>query len=137
MSEWRRVQIVGTCANEHVPALREHLAADIMDKRWGCLHNGGIVGLPNWAGPDFNAVGNLGERGYDEQSVAAALRECQKVAPSLSCSVHVGEVGEGDTCVASVFCVAGRVMVDRPLVATIPQQDPGTARANLLTLSRR
>jgi hypothetical protein len=54
MGNWRTVTIVGECAEAETGALRNYLKAGYGDDRWGCLHGGGICGLPNWAGHLIN-----------------------------------------------------------------------------------
>lgn len=67
-----------------------------------CLMNGGICGLPNWAAEQIDVVGNLAERNYGPDAVAAALTTLKTVAPSLRVKVHCGGDYEDPDCVATV-----------------------------------
>jgi hypothetical protein len=138
MGNWTRVKITGSMAPEHVAALSNHLAADFMDKRWGCLHNGGICGLPNWAAVTIDALGNLGERDYGPQSIAEELEKMAGIAPSLSAKVHVGSDYEKPECVATVTLADGKATIGPAEIAMIPDLNEGHMMAGLLRqLGRR
>ena len=125
MGNWRRVKIEGTCDREHVEALREALTLrDDLDNFHCLIHTCGIFGLPNWAALKIAAVGNLAERGYDEDSIAATLQELSTVAPSLKVCVHVGGDNEADDCVATVVLAEGAAEIIGPQIDTLPAVEP-------------
>lgn len=136
MGDWRRVQVIGSCAAEEVPALREALDPGLDYHNFHCLVCGGIAGLPNWAGESINAVGNLAERNYDERAVAKTLEQLAKKAPSLAVKVHVGEAYEEDTCVATVVLEQGAVTINPPEIGAIPQQSDGQMESNFMNALR-
>lgn len=122
MGNWRRVQIVGTCAAADVQKLREALKPGHDYENFHCLVNGGMAGLPNWAAEKINAVGNLAERGFTPQSVAEQLLKLLAIAPSLDVKVHCGGDYEADTCINTVVANAAPIVaVLEPEVATIPE----------------
>lgn len=136
MGNWHRVKIEGTCGASDVNALRQHLFASFDDARWGCLHNGGICGLPNWAAENIDAVGNLGERDFTPDSVAEELFKIAQVAPSLAVTVHFGADNEGDACVKSIVLKGGAVTVEDPKIAEVPVLDGEAMRNNLMNMMR-
>lgn len=121
MGNWRTVNIEGTCGVEDVPALREYLRAEFEDEqRWGCLHDGGMCGLGNWARMRIGAIGNLAERDYSPKDVADELRKIRElIAPSLRCKVHCGGDYEDLACVATVLCGDDGVTVAKPEVESV------------------
>lgn len=121
MGNWTRVKIVGSCASEHVAALMEYLSADFMDDRWGCLHNGGLAGLPNWSGEMIEAVGNLGERDFTALDIRDELEKIAKIAPSLVMQVHVGADYERENCVHTIHLLDGKAKIVNPGITTIPE----------------
>lgn len=137
MGNWTTVNIKGTIAPEHVQAVRKHFAKDFMDEGWGCLHGGGICGLPNLGTENINAAGNLGERDYGAEDVA---KECNKVlafAPSFDVVVHVGEDYESLEVAATVKKVDGKYQVVAPEVKTIEPISQEMMQANLFKQLRR
>lgn len=121
MGNWRRVWIEGTCDHKDVDALTQRLAAPFGDEKWGPLCNGGICGLPNFADTEFNVVGNLGERDFDENAVAYHLEELRGVAPSLKCVIHMGDDYESSNCASSVVCNEHGIYVTEAQVEEIPE----------------
>lgn len=119
MGNWRRVQIVGTCDSTEVAALRKALAVNMDDAH--CLMNGGLMGLPNWAGKNIDAVGNLFERGYGFDDIQETLQQLAIVAPSLNVTVHVGPDHEGDMCLVSVVLLHGKATIEPARVKEIPE----------------
>jgi hypothetical protein len=133
MGDWRRVQIVGTCGAQDVPKLRAHLAKDFTEDGWGCLHSGGICGLPNWGRENIDVIGNLGERDYTPQSVGEELaRIVEAVAPSLNVRVYVGEEYEGDKCVATVSLGEDGAVVGPPEIENVPPISEDQLRASMM-----
>lgn len=136
MGNWTTVNIKGTITPEHVQAVRKHFAKDFMDDGWGCLHNGGICGLPNLGTEVIDATGNLGERDYDAESVA---EECNKVlafAPSFDVIVHVGGDYESLDVVATVKKVDGKYQVISPEAKKIEPMNAEAMQANFLKQMR-
>lgn len=131
MGNWTRVNIIGTCDASDIPALRKHLGVGFESDEWGCLHNGGLAGLPNWASEVINAVGNFGERDYDAVCAADALETASKHAPSLKVKAHIGGDNESDTCVATVTLENGVATVGPAEVAAIPPLDEATMKQNM------
>jgi hypothetical protein len=112
MGNWRRVQIVGTCDAKDVPSLREALTVGRNFENFLCLSStGGICGLPNWAAENIDVVGNLAERGYDEESVEEALVTLKVIAPSLAVRIHVGGENESADCIATVVLANGETRI--------------------------
>lgn len=133
MGNWRRVQIVGTCDRGDVLALRDALNYGNDFDKFHCLCNGGMCGLPNWAGENINAVGNLAERGYTPQDVADQLLKLITVAPSLNVKVHCGADYEGEKCINTV--VASRTpmaAVLEPEIAVIPEAPVSQLHDNMM-----
>jgi len=120
MGNWTRVRIEGYCIESEVPSLRRHLEAIFMDPSWGPLHNGGLAGLPNWGLAVIDVVGNLGERGFDSEDVADALRTIGVIAPSLFVRVHMGGDYESAECVATVELCDGKTTIGEPKIKEIP-----------------
>lgn len=113
MGNWMTVSLSGSVAPEDLAALSEWV--NIGDD-WGKFHplcNPGpsICGLGNWTRTEINTSGNCAERNYDAESVAEALRDAIKVAPSLALKVHCGGDYESKDCVATVTVLNGEVSV--------------------------
>jgi hypothetical protein len=122
MGDWRRVRVVGTCGDQDKYQLQRLLGVKFEDDRWDCLCRGGGLGLPDWGGKsEFDVIGNLAERGFDEESVVEHLTKLGKECPTLACRVHVGDHNEKDNCVATVTLVAGEAKVGKPEVEQIPR----------------
>lgn len=139
MGNWRTVHVTGQCATAHVPALRRFLGADYADDNWGCLHNGGICGLQNWADESIDAVGNLAERDFTVEDVAEEVRKIiRDVAPSLRVRIDCGGDWETLSCVATVLTDEdGTVRVSDPMVAAIPEISKTQIQRGLLDALRR
>jgi hypothetical protein len=122
---WRRVLIEGTCSADEVAKLRQALQFNISTgENFHCLAtNAGIGGLPQWAAEKIHAVGNLAERGFTAQDVAAQLLKLAEICPSLLLKVHCGADDEGDACESTVTLAFGKVQIGIPEVETIPMAD--------------
>ena len=124
MGNWRRVLIVGTCDQADVPNLKKALDFNMYATESVEFHplisGGGICGLPLWAAEQIEAVGNLAERDYSEEQVAAALRYLSSIAPSLKVRVHVGGDYEHENCAYTVRLENGEVEILRPEIEKIP-----------------
>lgn len=134
MGDWRRVHLVGTCDPADVPALRENIAFDLSAEDLSNFHSlssgGGIAGLPIWAAPTINAVGNLAERNYDAEDVRNALERLAKIAPSLTVKAHLGDHYEADECVDTITLEGGKASVGPPEVESIPDIPESQMMAN-------
>ena len=82
---------------------------------------GGMCGLADWPAEVINAVGNLAERGYDEDSVKETLEEISKHVPSLKLKVHMGGDNESKDCVATVVLENGKATIEKPELEKIPE----------------
>lgn len=129
MGNWTTVNIVGTCAESEVAELRKALDPGRDYRNFHCLVCGGICGLPNWAGTNINATGNLAERGYNAESVREQLEVLAMVAPSLAVKVHVGGENESSECVATVTLANMVATVGPPEVASITKPSDEQLRA--------
>lgn len=121
MGNWTTVMIEGKCDVSEVTTLKANITMSFMGDDWHCLTNGGICGLPMWAGAQISAVGNLAERGYDAQSVKETLEWLAKESPSLAVKVHVGGDHEDKKCVATVTLHGGEATVGDPEIEDIPE----------------
>lgn len=132
MGNWRAVQIEGTCDAGEVAALKQYLAVDFDDHRWGPLHNGGAGGLPNWAAEKIDACGNLGERDYSVEAVRDELLKMCGVAPSLCVRVHCGGDHEDTACIATASISRGYAVVLKPGIETVDTPSADQVRASIM-----
>lgn len=132
MGNWRRVQIIGSCALGDVSALIKALDPGKDYENFHCLVNGGIAGLPQWASENIDAIGNLAERGYSVDDVAEQLEALAKVAPSLAVKVHCGGDYEVPDCVATVILDKGNAAVGDAEIEMIPETPKGQIESNFL-----
>lgn len=142
MGNWRRVMIEGSCEADEVASLRELIVVDLHDmdpeQPFLCLSAcGGLMGLPAWPAKEILAVGNMAERDYGPEDVAAALERCAEEAPSLEAVVHVGGDYESDECVATVRLEAGEATVGDPEREHLPEASQEQVAGNLLRSLRR
>jgi hypothetical protein len=141
MGNWRTVNIVGTMSAEHAARLRE--ALDYGDyTRMGKMPPGvdclafssvhpGLCGLGAWPAETMNRCGNLHERGYSVEDVAAALRVLVESAPSMLLKVHCGGEYESETCVATISVGEGLVVVGKPERETVDTPSDDQMLGNL------
>lgn len=133
MGNWRTVHLQGSVERPEWYKLCAHLQEDYESPNWGCLHNGGLFGLQNWAKAnakdvgsrvEFGSYGNLGEQDYSPEDVADAVREIRdRVAPSLIVRIDCGGDYESLQCVATVIVGEdGEVSVIPPMVAALPEE---------------
>lgn len=132
MGNWRRVQIIGSCALEDVNALAKALDPGKNYENFHCLVNGGIAGLPLWASENIDAIGNLAERDYSANDVAEQLESLAKAAPSLAVKVHCGGDYEVPNCVATVTLCSGKATVGDAEIEMIPECPQGQMESNFL-----
>lgn len=142
MGNWRRVQLLGTCAADEVKPLWDRVVYDIHDldslDGFGPLSAGsGLCGLSKWPAEAISAVGNMAERDYDEDSVKSCLEELAVIAPSLALIVHMGGDYEVDECVATVTLLKGQALVGPPGVEKIPPLDEDAMKGRLFDQLRR
>jgi hypothetical protein len=136
MGNWKTVRIVGTMSAEDAQKVRKYLSCGFDSNDWGCLHNGGMAGLPNWGKEKVNCIGNLGERGYDEDSILKELEKISEFAPSLSISIHMGDDYERTNCVKSIVLQNGKGQILDPLIEDIGSIPQDQVEANLLAQLR-
>ena len=119
MGNWRTVNIVGTTNDEDAIRVSNYLSGGFKSPNFGCLHNGGLCGLPNWGKTNIDVVGNLGERDYDENDIKEELEKIAKFAPSLNVSVHLGDNYEETNCVKTIVIENGIAEIIEPQVDEI------------------
>lgn len=124
MGNWRTVTITGHINPDDTPAARAFVDIGKDYGRFHCLAFTGmsLCGLGQWIPPhggEITAFGNLSERDYGPEDVAATLAEMAKVAPSLRVKVHCGGDWESTTCVATVTLDEDGARVGPPEVPTV------------------
>lgn len=124
MGNWRTVYIIGKCRADEVDALRQAVCIDF-HKEWDrfhclCYSGPSLCGLTNWPAERINAVGNLAERDYSVEDVAASLRNLIKIAPSLDIKIHCGGDWEAKQCIATVQGAGGKVAILEPEITILP-----------------
>lgn len=121
MGNWRTVKLEGSCDPSEVDELRTACTMDnSASGGWHCLSmSNGLCGLGHWVGCHIDALGNLCERDYEVEDVAAQLEALAKVAPSLRLTVHCGGDRESKTVVASLVLEEGVVETCAPMIATL------------------
>ena len=146
MGNWRTVNIAGTMSEQDAAALREYLgypgywdpgkADHPAWKHFGplsfCRDQPSLAGIGDWPAPVVNRAGNLAERGYDPEDVAAQLRELLGFAGSMLLKVHCGGDYESLGCVATVSVGEGLVAVGKPEVERIEPMGEAQATLNVL-----
>lgn len=133
MGNWTKVQIVGTCDAHEVHRLRGLIGVPYDDPGWSCLSfNGGLAGLPNWGGVKIDAVGNLAERGYSEESIAEHARKLAFACPSLELKIHVGGDYESSDVISTVTVSKDEATVGEAEIDSLPNAPPGQAQANMM-----
>jgi hypothetical protein len=128
MGDWRTVNLRGSIHPDHLPALHAHLGYDVDDEasmdRFCCLSYPAtgpesLCGIGRRPAPSVHADGNLAERNYDVEDVAATLRTLVTLAPSMWLTAHVGGPWEATACEATVLVRDGQVSVLDPQVAEV------------------
>lgn len=147
MGNWRTVSMSGTMTAGDAAALREYLGysyrfvtgggpRDPAWDRFGPLSfnrdQPSACGLNDWPAETVNRAGNLAERGYDPEDVAAQLRQLVTVARSMLLVVHCGGEYESLDCVATVRVGEGVVALGKPEVEKISAMDEAQAGLNML-----
>lgn len=133
MGNWRTVQIIGTCDPAEVSALIEACRWSPDGGEFHPLTNAaGIMGLNEWAAAEINRLGNLAERGYSVEDVAAALRRLVEAAPSLRLKVHCGDEEESREVVATVTVVQGAVAIGPPELPLLPERTDAAVEGGLV-----
>jgi hypothetical protein len=147
VGNWRTVNIVGTMTAEHAGTLLDLLNygdyhggdQERYRRVWGSpcaclafsLSRPGLCGLGGWPAEHVSRCGNLAERGFDVEDVAAALRALVHVAPSMLLKVHCGGEYESTECVATVSVGEGLVVVGRPERETVDTPSDEQVLVNL------
>jgi hypothetical protein len=113
------VNITGTIAPVDMPAAKTFVGTD--EDRFHPLRNYSfsICGLGDWTAERIEACGNLSERDYTVEDVAATLRDMVAVVPSLRAKVHCGGDYESEDCVATITVADGVVSVGPPEVPKV------------------
>lgn len=135
MGNWRTVNMTGTMTEQDAAALREYLGyrsyrsgdrtTDPAFQRFGplsfCRDQPSICGVNAWPAAAVMRSGNLAERDYDVEDIAAHLRELVIVAPSMLLAVHCGGEYESLDCVATIRVGEGMVAVGKPEVEKLAE----------------
>lgn len=118
MGNWRTVNIIGKCEESDLSALRKavDIAGDWERFHPLCYSGPSLCGLGNWPNNKISVIGNLAERDYDVDSVAACLADLVEVAPSLDLLVHCGDEYEATNCVATITVKEGAVTIGEPQI---------------------
>jgi hypothetical protein len=143
MGNWRTVTITGTMSAADSAKLRALLDwGDYMSRdhqpppETDCLSfstaHPGLCGLGNWPAEKMDRSGNLHERDYSVEDVAAALRVLVHAAPSMLLKVHCGGEYESDECVATISVGEGLVVTGKPEKATVDGPSTAQMQANLM-----
>lgn len=138
MGDWRRAQVIGAIRDgDDIDKLKRAIDMRQMHIEptvpFGPLTiSGGMCGLPLWPAREFDVVGNLGERGYDQEDVKGHLKQLGDVAESFTCKVHVGDHHESDDCVATVILDDEGCRIVEPEIERIPQLDEAQMQRNML-----
>lgn len=141
MGNWRSVNIVGTCDAAEVEKLKAACLFDF-DKpgegkwdSWHCLSwspRPSLCGLNDWVSERISAIGNLAERDYSVEDVAATLLKLVAVAPSLKIKVHCGGDYEDKKCINTIIVAGGIVTVGAPEVETLMEISQAAFNGNFL-----
>jgi hypothetical protein len=142
MGNWRTVNIIGTMSAGDAAKLREVLdqgdytawhdkSPDVDCLTFSSVHPG-LCGLGAWPAEKMNRCGNLHERDYSVEDVAAALRVLAGLAPSMLLKVHCGGEYESETCVATISVGEGLVVVGAPERETVDGPSAVQMQENLL-----
>lgn len=113
MGNWMTVNIVGSIAAADLPAAKAFVnTGDDYNRFHPLCHDGfSFYGLGDWTAENIQACGNLSERDYTVEDVAATLRQMVAVVSSLRVKVHCGGDYESEDCVATVTVADGVVTV--------------------------
>jgi len=136
MGDWRTVSISGSCPAGQLAQLREatlepHWSGKDGRKYHCLIESDGLAGLGNWTGEEISADGNLYERNFTVDDVAAAVTYLASAAPGLELIVHCGDNWESHECVATVRLLDGRVTVGAPEVAQVAGASEEAMMSNL------
>jgi hypothetical protein len=133
MGDWTTVNIIGSCAENEVAALKAEVdIGENYNKFHSLCNTGGLCGLGSWPAKKMFVSGNLAERGYDADDVADTLTELVKVAPSLDLKVHIGDHHESTKCIKTVTVKDGVVTLGDPEVDELVEQPQDVVNGRLL-----
>lgn len=145
MGNWRTVNIVGPMNPADADALRTHLGYpgywkdvdnDPAWQRFGplsfCKDQPSLCGVNDWPAVAMDRAGNLAERDYDPEDVAATLRDLLAVAPSMDLKVHCGGEWESLECVATATVHEGAVTVGPPEIPELKAMSDEQGQLNML-----
>lgn len=140
MGNWRTVMIDGYCDPSEVPKLSEAIDPGVDFSNHHALASGGaytsIYGLNDWAAARIVRTGNLAERGFSVEDVAASARKIVESAPSFEAKIHCGGDYESKTCVATITVEAGEVSIGEPEVRSLPERSEAEIAGNFMTALR-
>lgn len=146
MGNWRTVNITGTMSERNATVLREYLGypgywhRDRHDhpawQHFGplsfCRDQPFLAGIGDWPAPAVNRAGNLAERDYDVEDVAATLRELLPLAGTMLLKVHCGGDWESLECVATISVGEGLVAIGKPEVERLQPMSDEQAELNVI-----
>lgn len=137
--------MAGTMSERDAAALREYLGYPgywhhdwdhPARKHFGplsfCRDQPSLGGINDWPAPEVNRAGNLAERDYDPDDVAAQLRELLAVAGTMLLTVHCGGDWESLDCVATIRVGEGLVAIGKPAVERIRPMSEEQADLNVI-----
>jgi len=124
MGDWMTVTITGHIDPAEAEAAGAYIdiCGDYGKFHCLCYYGPSLCGLGQWIpaeGGQITAVGNLSERNYGTDDIAAVLTKLVELAPSLSLKVHCGGPYESKECTATVTAHEGKVTVGPPEVETV------------------
>lgn len=133
MGNWRTVHLIGTCDPDEVPALQEacRMRPDLQGFH-PLTDAAGICGLNDWPAAEIDRRGNLAERNYSIEEVAATLLRLAQVAPSLTLKAHCGGENESKTVAATILVARRSVIVMPPLIAEIAERTDAEMQRGLV-----
>jgi hypothetical protein len=138
MGNWRTVRIVGTCPVDDVEPLKQAIDDEWNDATWGPLTaTRGLAGLGSWPAEKMDCVGNLAERDYDPEEVAAHLKRLVSHAPGLALKIHCGDEYEEKNCIATITVADGQVTEGPPEVETVSEISDDQLMANFAAAVQR
>jgi len=146
MGNWRTVNMTGTMSEQDAAALREYLGypgywhRDQDDhpahQHFGplsfCRDQPSLCGINDWPAAVVNRAGNLAERDFDVEDVAATLRELLAIAGTMMLKVHCGGDYESLECVATISVGEGLVAIGKPEVELLAEIPDGQVRLNMV-----
>lgn len=146
MGNWRTVEMHGACPADQVESLRKYITLPPRVEDWNSDFQEGplsfmgisLCGLGDWPAEAINAYGNLFERDYAVEDVAAHLmRIVDNAAPGLTLTVHCGGDNESKECIATIEVADGEVEICAPKRERLADFDQDRTLGRFLRASRR